>query len=508
MKNKLEPFVAYFSPSYNGRKRKMIIFAEMATLKEKTGNGLFWGGMNNIVQQVIGMVFGIILARLLSQSDYGMMAMIGIFSLVATALQDSGFKTALANMDNPSHRDYNSVFWFNIIAGLSLYAILFFCAPLIAQFYNNDALIPLCRYAFLSIVIASWGTAQNAWLFKNLRAKQQAKAGMAAVLLSSTVGAVMAFCGMSYWSLATQGLVFVSAYTMLAWHYSQWRPTLTDISFQPVKHMFRFSCKILATSITTIINNNVLNILLGHYFGEKKAGIYNQAYQWDVKCFSLVQNMVNQVAQPVLVDLRSDSGRQLNALRKMMRFTAFIAFPLLIGFGLVAKEFILLTITEKWLASAELIQILCISGAVMPLSTLLSNMVISKGKSGIYLWVTLGLGLAQILTMVMIFRMGLHTMVVAYVLLNIMWTFIWHGFVWKLTGYNLLQFLKDIIPFALAATGVMTAVGLATSSITTLWLLLLTRIVLAMVAYYAVMKIARVQILKECEQFIISKIKK
>lgn len=480
----------------------------MASLKEKTGDGLFWGGMNNLTQQVIGVVFGIILARLLSQSDYGMMAMIGIFSLVATALQESGFKTALANMDNPTHRDYNSVFWFNIIAGLFLYALLFFCAPLIARFYDNDALIPLCRYAFLSIVIASWGTAQNAWLFKNLRAKQQAKAAMAAVLLSSTVGATMAFCGMNYWSLATQGLVYVSAYTLLAWHYSQWRPTVKGITFGPVCRMFRFSCKILATSITTIINNNVLNILLGHYFGERKAGVYNQAYQWDVKCFSLVQNMVNQVAQPVLVDLRGDGGRQLNAMRKMMRFTAFISFPLLLGLGLVAREFILLTITEKWIESARLLQILCISGAVMPLSTLLSNMVVSKGRSGIYLWVTLGLGLAQILIMVMVFPYGLHTMVVAYVLLNILWLFIWHGFVWRLTGYSLLQFLKDTVPFALAAVGVMALVGLATASIETLWLLLSTRIVLAVVAYYAVMKAARVQILRECEQFAIGKFRK
>ena len=480
----------------------------MASLKEKTSDGLFWGGMNNLTQQLIGVVFGIILARLLSQSDYGMMAMIGIFSLVATALQDSGFKTALANMDHPEHRDYNSVFWFNITAGLALYAILFFCAPLIARFYDNDALIPLCRYAFLSIVIASWGTAQNAWLFKNLRAKQQAKAAMTAVLLSSTVGTIMAFCRMSYWSLATQGLIYVLTYTLLVWHYSQWRPTVSGITFQPVRRMFRFSCKILATSITTIINNNVLNILLGHYFGEHKAGVYNQAYQWDFKCFSLVQNMVNQVAQPVLVDLRNDGGRQVNALRKMMRFTAFISFPLLFGFGLVAREFITIAITDKWIESARLIQILCISGAVIPLSTLLSNMVISKGKSGIYLWVTLSLGIAQILTMVTIFSHGLYIMVVAYMLLNILWLFVWHAFVWKLTGYGVLAFLKDIIPFALAAAGVMGSVGFATSCIANQGLLLLSRIILAVILYYAVMKVARVQILKECEQFIIKKIRK
>lgn len=480
----------------------------MASLKEKTSDGLFWGGMNNLAQQVIGVIFGIILARLLSRADYGMMAMIGVFSLVATALQNSGFTTALANLEHPTQRDYNSVFWFNIIAGIVLYIILFFSAPFIALYYNNDALIPLCRYAFLSIVFASWGTAQNAWLFKNLKAKQQAKAAMTAVLTSSTVGAVMAFNHLGYWSLATQGLVYVLLNTILVWHYSQWRPSFKEISMEPVRRMFRFSFKILATSITTIINNNVLNILLGRYFGDDKTGVYNQAYQWDFKCFSLVQNMVNQVAQPVLVDLRSDGGRQLNALRKLMRFTAFISFPLLFGFGLVAREFIVLAITDKWLESAQLLQILCISGAVIPLSTLLSNLIISKGKSGTYLWVTLCLGVAQIVTMVLIYHLGLRMMVIAYVLLNIIWMFIWHAFTWKLTGYTVLQFLKDIVPFALTALVVMALVGFVTYTIQSLWLLLLCRILLSVVVYYAVLKLAKVNILAESEAFIKGKFRK
>ena len=480
----------------------------MASLKEKTSDGLFWGGMNNLAQQVIGVIFGIILARLLSRADYGMMAMIGVFSLVATALQNSGFTTALANLEHPTQRDYNSVFWFNIIAGIVLYIILFFSAPFIALYYNNDALIPLCRYAFLSIVFASWGTAQNAWLFKNLKAKQQAKAAMTAVLTSSTVGAVMAFNHLGYWSLATQGLVYVLLNTVLVWHYSQWRPSFKEISMEPVRRMFRFSCKILATSITTIINNNVLNILLGRYFGDDKTGVYNQAYQWDFKCFSLVQNMVNQVAQPVLVDLRSDGGRQLNALRKLMRFTAFISFPLLFGFGLVAREFIVLAITDKWLESAQLLQILCISGAVIPLSTLLSNLIISKGKSGTYLWVTLCLGVAQIVTMVLIYHLGLRMMVIAYVLLNIIWMFIWHAFTWKLTGYTVMQFLKDIVPFALTSLVVMALVGFVTYTIQSLWLLLLCRILLSVVVYYAVLKLAKVNILAESEAFIKGKLRK
>ena len=476
------------------------------TLKEKTAKGLFWGGLNSLTQQVIGVAFAIILGRLLDNADFGMMAMISVFSLIATTLQNSGFPTALANMKEPHDNDYNSVFWFNIIVGFSAYTVLFFCAPLIADYYNEPRLIPLCRYAFLSILIASFGTAQNAFLFKNLRAKQQAKAAMVAVLIASSTGVACAFAGLAYWSLATQGLVYVSINTLMAWHYSPWRPSLKNITFEPAKRMFRFSFKILLSNITNIINNNILNFLLGHYFTARDTGNYNQAYQWNSKCFSLVQSMVNQVAQPVLVDLQNEAERQLNAFRKMMRFAAFLSFPLLLGFGLVAKEFIVLTVGPKWIVSVGYVQILCFAGATMPLSTLLSNMIISKGKSNLYLYCILGLGIIQIAIMLLLWPYGINNMVIAYTLINIMWVFVWLFFVKRLTSYGLWFFIKDTTPFALAAFAVMTATHFATASIHTLWLLLICRIAMAMLLYYAVMRMARVQILAECQQFIMKKI--
>ena len=463
---------------------------------------MLWGGLNSGIQQLVGLAFGIVLGRLLAPSDYGMMAMISIFSLVATALQDSGFRTALTNIEHPKHEDYNSVFWFNIIMASSLYVILFLAAPLIGEYYHTPRVVPLCRYAFLSIVIASFGTAQSAYLFKHLRAKQQAEAGALAVILSSMTGVGMAFAGMAYWSLATQGLVYVGINTLLQWHFSPWRPSIHGITFAPVRRMFRFSCKILATTIMTHVNNKVLNILLGHYFTPRDTGNYNQAYQWNTKCYSLVQSMVAQVAQPVLVSLNGEEGRQKDVFRKMMRFTAFITFPLLFGFGLVAKEFIVTAIGEKWLASAQLIQILCISGATMPLSTLFSNMIISKGRSGTFFWCTFTLGLVQIATMIMIWPMGIRTMVIAYTLLNTSWLLVWLFFVRRLIGYGYWMFFCDVMPFALAAAGVMGVAYVATMPLSNLIALLISRFIIAVVLYYAVMKIARVKILAECERFV------
>lgn len=479
---------------------------ETESLKEKTAKGLFWGGMNNGVQQLIGLVFGIILGRLLSPDDFGMIAMITIFTVIAVELQSSGFKTALANMEHPTDNDYNSVFWFNIEVSLGIYVILFFCAPLIARYYHQPALTPLCRYVFLSFVFSSFGLAQSAYLYKNLRTKQQAKAGMTAIIVSNIIGAVMAWKGFSYWSLATQSIVYVLICTLMYWHYSDWRPKW-HFDPEPIKRMFPFSCKIMFSAIFTQVNNQILNILLGRFFTPRDAGNYNQAYQWDYKCFNLLQGMVQTVAQPVFVDLKSDGERQLRAMRKLIRFTAFLSFPLLFGFGMVSHEFIVTAIGEKWSTSASYLQLLCIAGAFMPINTLLYNMIISKGRSDTYMWNTLALGLCQLVLMLVLYPYGVRTMIIGYVILNICWLFVWHYAVQRLTGYRLLSLLKDIAPFALCALGTMLLTAFITRGIQNLVLLLIVRIILAIVIYYIVMRVAGAQILKECMQFLLSKTK-
>lgn len=473
----------------------------MDSLKEKTAKGLFWGGMNNTVQQLLGFVFGIVTLRLLSPQDNGMMAIIAIFSQVATVLQDSGFRSALVNIKEPTHRDYNAVFWFNILMGLAMYALLFFCAPLIAKYYHTPELTWFSRYAFLSIILASLNTAQSAWLFKNLRAKQQAKAAMTAVLLSGIVCIVMAWKGLAYWSLATQGLVFIGIYMLMNWHYSPWRPTF-HFDFRPIKGMFRFSVKMLITTIVERVNVNIMNILLGRYFSKHDVGIYNTAYNWSQKGASLVQGMVAQVAQPVFSDLQDDRQRQLRVLRKMMRFAAFVSFPLMFGLSLVAEEFIVVTITEKWLGSAMLLRVLCIAAAFGPLSTVLSQYIVSRGRSGIYLGCTSVLCALLIGMMLTLHGRGIEVMVRAYTALFVVWFFVWHFFVRRLSGYSLFHLLKDTLPFLIVAAVVMMFTGWVTATVSTLWVRLLLRIFLAASIYFIIMRTLRVKILDECIEFV------
>ena len=476
----------------------------METLKEKTAKGLFWGGMNNGVQQLLGLAFGIILGRLLDPSDYGMTAMLAVFSVIANELQSSGFKTGLVNLKSPAHDDYNAVFWFNILAGAAIYVVLWFCAPLIADYYHQPKLIPLSRYVFLGFVFSSFGMAQSAYLTKQMQIKQIAQCGMTATLTSSIVSVILAVMGFGYWALATQYLLYIAMNTLLLWFFSPWRPT-TKVTFEPIRRLFPFSFKIMLSAIFTQVNNNIMNLLLGRYYGEANTGHYNQAYQWSSKCFLLVGNMLKQVDQTVLVGLGDERERQLAVLRKMMRFTAFISFPLLFGLGMVSHEFIVLAIGEKWAFAASLLPLLCLCGAFLPLSTLLTDSVISQHRSDIYLWNTFALGILQMALMVALWREGIMTMVIAYALLNIAWVFVWHFFVQRLMNYRLIPFLKDILPFAFAAAGVMAVTGFVTHAIEMLWLKLLCRVLLAALLYYVVMRLAGAVILKEIMAFIFRK---
>ena len=312
------------------------------SLKEKTAKGLLWGGINNGAMQVLNLIFGIITARILNDSDYGMVGMLSIFSLIAGSLQESGFTAALANKQEARHEDYNAVFWFCSGLSLCLYLILAGCAPLIADFYHNEALIPLARYSFLGFFIASLGIPHSAYLFRNLMVKQKALSCIIALIVSGCVGVTMALLGYSYWGIATQSIVYVSVINLCYLHFSPWRPTL-PVSFKPLRSMVGFSSKLLLTNIFNHINNNLFSIILGRYYSEREVGQFNQANKWNLMGHSLITGMVSSVALPVLREVSDDSERQCHVFRKMLRFTAFISFPTMLGLSLVAPEMITLT---------------------------------------------------------------------------------------------------------------------------------------------------------------------
>lgn len=475
-----------------------------SSLKEKTAKGLLWGGLSNGAQQLLNLFFGIFLARLLTPEDYGMVGMLSIFSLIAGSLQESGFTAALANKREVSHKDYNAVFWFSTGLSACLYLILFLCAPLIARFYQRPELTALARYSFLGFFVASLGIAHSAYLFRNLMVKQKALSVTIGLMASGTVGVTMAWLGFAYWGIATQSIVYVGVINLCYWCFSPWRPSLS-FDLNPLKGMTAFSSKLLVTNIFNHINNNIFSVILGKFYSGQEVGYFTQANKWNYMGHSLISGTVNSVAQPVLSSLSNERERQQRAFRKMLRFTAFLSFPAMLGLSLIAPELITITITDKWLSSAAILQILCIGGAFIPVTNLYSNLIISKGRSDVYLWNTVCLSMVQLGVMLLLYPYGIHTMIQVYVGINIGWLLVWHWFVWREIKLSLWLALKDVLPFAVIAAGVMVATFYATSGIQNLYLLMAAKIVMAAVLYSAILWLSGSVTFRESLRYIIKR---
>ena len=284
------------------------------SLKEKTAKGLLWGGVSNGLQQGLNLLFGIVLARILTPADYGMVGMLTIFSLIAGTLQESGFISALANRKEVDQRDYNAVFWFSAGISLLLYVTLFCCAPLIARFYSEPELTALARYSFLGFFIASLGTAPSAYLFRNLMVRQKALSAVVALLISGTTGIILAYYGFAYWGIATQSLLYTATVTACYWIFSGWRPTL-HIDFSPLRGLFAYSSRLIVTNLFTHVNNNFFSVILGRFYTGTDVGNYNQANKWNTMGHSLISGMVGGVAQPVLAQVGDDTARQGRVFR-------------------------------------------------------------------------------------------------------------------------------------------------------------------------------------------------
>lgn len=483
----------------------------MDNLKEKAAKGIAWGAVNNGTLQVLNLVFGIVLARQLSEEDYGVVALLTIFTTLAGCIQAAGFSQALGNLNPPTRRDYNAVFWFNILAGSSMYVILFFCAPLIARFFSLPILTELSRVVFLSIPLSALGIVPNAKLWIELRNRELAISSISSLIVSGCVGVWLAFHDYAYWSLAWQQLVFIGMNVIIKYLFTRWRPLLS-FDFSPIRRMFGFSSKMLLTNMLTVISQNVQTFIFGKLLPIATVGQFNQSNKWNNMGHSFISGTMAQVAQPVLTKAGNESERRERVFRKMLRFTAFVSFPLMLGLALVAHEFIVLTIGEKWLPCVPLLQILCVGGAFMPLHVLFQNFIISSGRSDINLLVITSQIVLQIVLTLALARWGVLAMVTGFSVLNVLFTFCWYLALRRILPIPVLAVLKDSAPFAAVAVAVMAATYALTSAdsplalfpslSSQLWLLLLVRAAFAAVLYFVVLRLLHAAILQECLQFV------
>lgn len=470
-------------------------------LKEKTAKGLLWGALNSGSTQLLNLIFGIFLGRLITPAEYGIVGVLSIFTLIAGNLQSSGFTQALVNLKAPRNEDYTAVFWFNTLTSFVLYALLFLSAPLIARFFHQPCLVEVSRFVFLSFVISSFGIAHNAYMTKNMMNRELAIIGAIALLCSGGVATFLAFYGFSYWSLAWQQIIYITVLNIGRYYYTPWRPSW-HFTFEPVRKMFGFSVKILITNIINTLSNNILTLLFGRLYPIKAVGDYSQAYKWNTMASAFVANAVGQVAQPVLASVKEEQGRSVRVFRKMLRFTAFLSFPAMFGLAIISNEFILLTIGKRWIDAVPLLQMLCIGGAFVPFYTLYQNVAISNGRSDIYMFCNIAQIVLQLVIIGFFYHLGINTMVMVYTLFTIAWLFVWQWTARRIIGLRFWEVIKDVMPTLCIALFVMATTYFVTLSLHHLLLLLICRILIATLLYAAIMKLLHVEMMDELLLFV------
>jgi O-antigen/teichoic acid export membrane protein len=469
-------------------------------LKERTAKGLMWGAINNLTSQLLMALIGIILGRLLTPADYGMVGMLAIFTAITGSLQESGFTAALTNLKEATHREYNAVFWTSTGISILLYLVLYVSAPLIADYFHQPGLIPLSRLVFASLLLAGIGIAHAAYMFRNMMNREKAITGFFALVGSGIIGITLALNGYSYWSLAWQQFAYICIINIGRLYYVRWMPSF-HIDLSPIREMIGFSSKILITNIINQVNNNILSFIFGRLFTAGAVGNYTQAAKWNTMGHSLISGTMQQVAQPVLASINEEENRQLNVFRKMLRFTAFLSMPAMLGLAFIA-DFIVVLLGEQWTDSVPLLRMLCISGAFLPIHTLYQNLFISNGRSDTYMWCSVALVITQIVVVMVFATWGIEIMIAAYVVTLILWTGIWQILAYRLIQLRFIDLLKDVCPFLLATIGCIGVAYYATLFITNVIALILSRIIITSLLYVAIMKIAHVKIFKECIQFI------
>lgn len=472
-------------------------------LKQTTARGFFWAALGGGAQQVVTLLIGVALARLLSVDDYGTVGVLTVFSLIAGNLQESGFTATLAVRRSASEADYSAVCWFSTSVSICMYALLFLLAPSIAAYNHSPELTHYARVIFLGFVISSLGTAPAALLFRQMRVKERTSSQVCASMLSGIVGLGMAAAGMGCWALVGMDLCYKLTYTSMVWHFSHWHPALMRPAavWQHIRPLLPQSVNILATNLLTSLSGQLLQSLLGGRYSLHTVGHYSQAQKWQTMGQQLLSGMVGSVAQPVMARVSDDRERQQRVLLTLMRFTAFMSFPALLGFAYVA-QIVPMIIGSKWNACVPLLQMLCIAGSTVPLSQTMANLVIARQRSGIFLSVSSILLALQMAAFFLLGGQEIRLLVLVVASIQLMAFPVWALTVKALCNVSLRGITWAVLPYMAATMAAILACRFM--GIENIW----ARIPVVAILYVAQLALFRNATLREAAQFLKSRIKK
>ena len=422
----------------------------MTSLKEKTVKGVFWSSIDRFSSQGIQFIFSILIARMLLPSDYGVIAMLGIFLAVSQSFIDSGFGIALVQKIDRTETDFSTVFYFNILVACFFYGLLWIISPYIASFYDIPLLESVTKAVALTLIFNALGGIQNAKLTIAIDFKTRAKISLMCTISTGIIGLIMAYKGYGVWALVTQNIANSILNATLLWLFVRWIPQRT-FSMQSFRQLFGFGSKLLASGLLDTIYNNIYPLVIGKFFSASTLGVYSRASSLAQYPSSNLTSVLQSVTFPVLSSIQNDEERLGNAYRRLLRMSVFIIFPLMIGLSAVADPFIRLVLTDKWEGAIYLLQIVCFSMMWYPVHAINLNLLQVKGRSDYFLKLEIIKKIIGVSMLCITVPIGIVAMCYGSICTSIICLGVNTHYTWKLIGYGFKRQMREMLPTLLHA---------------------------------------------------------
>lgn len=414
-------------------------------LKYKSKKGVYWTFFNQMSNNGLSFVVGIILARLLTAEDYGITALPSIFIALSAVVIGGGFGTALIRKPEITEADLSTAFYYSFGMGLLMYACLFVAAPWIADFYNTPVLTDLVRVTALTFIWGALSTPQTVLLQRRLDFKTQARISITNNILGAGVGLTLAFMGYGLWSLVIMGVV--SSFTSLIqkWLAVRWLPS-ARWSKESFRYLWNFGNKVMASAFLDVGYNNLTPLIIGKFYSPADLGIYNRAKGYACLPAQQGTSVIQQVTFPVLSKAQNDDELLRNAYRKMLKVSAFVIFPVMTMLSALAKPFIVILVTDKWIDSVLLLQIICFSMMWYPIHAINLNLLWVKGRSDLFLRLEIWKKVLGLTVMACTLPFGLVYFVSAGIASSLICLFINTYYTGKLINVGFGKQMRDLLP--------------------------------------------------------------
>ena len=477
------------------------------TLKQKTIKGASWSFVEQILTRGVNFVIGIILARLLSPTDYGLVGMLGIFIAISQLFIDGGLTSALIRTKDASDRDFSTVYIINLTLSFVFYAILYFCAPLVADFYDQPLLKPLMRVIALILIISSVASIHGTLLTIRVDFKTKSYISIAAALLSGVTGIICAYRGMGVWALVAQTLSSAIVMTVMTLALVRWMPKLV-FSKESFRRLFSYSSKLLAASFISVVYDNAYPMVIGKRFTAADVGQYTRAGQFPGVANNTITSALNRVAFPVLSQIQDDNERLLRVYEKYIQLSCFLIFPMLLWLCGSARPLVVFLLTDKWLECVPLMQILCFSLLANGITTINLNLLYVKGRSDLVLRLEIIKKTIAFTILFVSMLFNLKVMCYGQVLYSIIALCLNTLYTKKILGYGLGRQLKVVLPYLLPALAVLAVSLFCSSYISNHLLSLAVSFTVSAVLYCLLNKALGLYAYQEARELVLSKLRK